>query len=161
MCAFLPYQVPSGKGSKGSIWGVRQLPANGSYLRSPDVDSGRQLREYRWSDTAKFKWLDEINKPFVAARPAAVAPIDPAAAALLDEDLDYRIAKRIGSLDGWRSFLTAHGSGVHAQSAREEVGYCSLMGQGREALPDVDAFGCLCSLRARSALDGVSWVQSG
>src|SRR5208282_1769868 len=40
-------------------------------------------------------------------------------------------------------------------------GYCSLMGQGREPLPDVDAFGCLCSLRARSALDGVSWVQSG
>ena len=23
----------------------------------------------------------------------------------------------------------------------------------------VDAFGCLCSLRARSALDGVSWVR--
>src|SRR5271166_838358 len=37
----------------------------------------------------------------------------------------------------------------------------SLMGQGREPLPDVDAFGYLCSLRARSALDGVSWVQSG
>ena len=76
-------------------------------------------------DVAKLKWLDEINviinKPFAAARPAAVAPIDPAAAALLDEDLDYRIAQRIGSLDGWRSFLTAHGSGVHAQSAREEV----------------------------------------
>jgi hypothetical protein len=76
-------------------------------------------------DVAKLKWLDEINvisnKPFVAARPAAVAPIDPAAAALLDEDLDYRIAKRIGSLDGWRSFLIAHGSGVHAQSAREDV----------------------------------------
>jgi len=39
--------------------------------------------------------------------------------------------------------------------------FSSLMGQGREALPDVDAFGCLCSLCARSALDGVSWVQSG
>jgi hypothetical protein len=25
----------------------------------------------------------------------------------------------------------------------------------------VDALGCLCSLRARSALDGVSWVQGG
>jgi hypothetical protein len=76
-------------------------------------------------DVAKLKWLDEINviikKPFVAARPAVVPSVDPAAAALLDEDLDYRIAQRIGSLDGWRSFLTAHGSGVHAQSAREEV----------------------------------------
>jgi hypothetical protein len=40
-------------------------------------------------------------------------------------------------------------------------GYCSLMGQGRKPLPGVDAFGCLCSLRARWALDEVSWVQSG
>ena len=76
-------------------------------------------------DVAKLKWLDEINviinKPVVAARPAVVPSVDLAAAALLDEDLDYRIAQRIGSLDGWRSFLTAHGSGVHAQSAREEV----------------------------------------
>ena len=39
--------------------------------------------------------------------------------------------------------------------------FCSLMGQGREALRGVDAFGCLRSLRARSALDGVSWVQRG
>src|SRR6202044_2117281 len=76
-------------------------------------------------DVAKLKWLDEINviinKPVVAARPAVVPSVDLAAAALLDEDLDYRIAQRIGSLDGWRSFLTAHGSGVHAQSARVEV----------------------------------------
>ena len=90
-------------------------------------------------DVAKLKWLDEINviinKPVVAARPAVVPSVDLAAAALLDEDLDYRIAQRIGSLDGWRSFLTAHGSGVHAQSAREEVErhchinrfYCSLL----------------------------------
>jgi hypothetical protein len=33
-------------------------------------------------------------------------------------------------------------------------GYRCLMGQGREALLGVDAFGCLRSLRARSALDG-------
>jgi hypothetical protein len=30
-----------------------------------------------------------------------------------------------------------------------------------EALSGVDAFGCLGSLRARSALDRVSWAQSG
>jgi hypothetical protein len=40
-------------------------------------------------------------------------------------------------------------------------GLCSLMRQGREALLGIDAFGCLRSLRARSALDGVSWVQGG
>src|SRR5271166_7111355 len=52
-------------------------------------------------------------------------------------------------------------AGVCAQRTAGADGLCSLMGQGREALPDVDAFGCLCSLRARSALDGVSWVQGG
>ena len=36
----------------------------------------------------------------------------------------------------------------------------SLMGQGGSS-SGVDAFGCLRSLRARSALDGVSWVQRG
>jgi hypothetical protein len=77
-------------------------------------------------DVAKFKWLDEItvilNKALVSAKPAAdVVPIDPAAAALIDEELDYRIAQRIGSLEGWRSFLAAHGSSAHAQSARAEA----------------------------------------
>jgi predicted transglutaminase-like cysteine proteinase len=52
---------------------------------------------------------------------APVAPVDPAAAAVIDEELDYEMAQRIGSLDGWRAFLTAHGSGLHAQSARTEV----------------------------------------
>ena len=28
-------------------------------------------------------------------------------------------------------------------------------------MSDIDAFGCLRSLRARAALDGVSWVRSG
>jgi hypothetical protein len=77
-------------------------------------------------DVAKLKWLDQINviinKAFVPAKSEAdVVPIDPAAAALVDEDLDYRIAQRIGSLEGWRSFLAAHGSGAHAQSARAEA----------------------------------------
>ena len=70
---------------------------------------------------------------------------------------------------GWRA--TASRARVKTQSRDAPVtatqrttatrGYCSLMGQGRKPLPDVDAFGCLCSLRARSALDGVSWVQGG
>jgi len=34
-------------------------------------------------------------------------------------------------------------------------------GSRRKPLQGVDAFGCLRSLRAHSALDGVSWVQSG
>ena len=39
--------------------------------------------------------------------------------------------------------------------------FCSLMGQVRKLPLGLDAFGCLRSLRARSALDGVSWVQGG
>lgn len=52
---------------------------------------------------------------------AADARIDSAGAALVDEELDYRIAQRAASLDGWRTFLDAHGNGVYAQSARAEV----------------------------------------
>lgn len=79
------------------------------------------LEKVAWPD-----WVDEINvvinKAIAAARPqAAVAVIDPARAALLDEDVDYRIAQRIASLAGWRSFLAAHGNGVHAESAGAEI----------------------------------------
>ena len=34
------------------------------------------------------------------------------------------IARRKGSVEGWRSFLAAHGGGVHAQSAKAEVVNC-------------------------------------
>ena len=81
----------------------------------------QSLEKVAWPD-----WVDEINvvinKAIAAARPqAAVAVIDPARAALLDEDVDYRIAQRVASLDGWRSFLAAHGNGVHAESAGAEI----------------------------------------
>jgi hypothetical protein len=59
----------------------------------------------------------------------AGALVDPAAAARVDEDLDYMIAQRKGSVGGWRSFLAAHGSGVHAQSAKVEVEKLLLAGQ--------------------------------
>ena len=65
-----------------------------------------------------------------AAKPeVAGALVDPAAAARVDEDLDYMIAQRIGSVEGWRSFLAGHGSGVHAQSAKAEVEKLLLAGQ--------------------------------
>jgi hypothetical protein len=52
---------------------------------------------------------------------AAVPPIDPVAAANVDEYIDYRIAQRTKSAEGWRSFLTAHPNGPHAQLARAEL----------------------------------------
>jgi hypothetical protein len=77
-------------------------------------------------EITKLAWLDEIdviiNKAIARLKPqAAVFAVDPAAAARVTEDLDYRIAQRIGSVEGWRSFLTVHGSGVHAQTATGEV----------------------------------------
>jgi hypothetical protein len=61
--------------------------------------------------------------PVPAQPEPAVAPVDLARAAPIDEDeeVDYRVAKRLGSLAVWREFLHAHGSGVHAQSAKAEV----------------------------------------
>jgi hypothetical protein len=77
-------------------------------------------------EIAKLAWLDEINvtinKAVARLKPqAAVFAVDPMAAARVGEDLDYRIAERIGSVEGWRSFLAVHGSGVHAQTATGEV----------------------------------------
>ena len=77
-------------------------------------------------EIARLNWLDEINiiidKAVARAKPEAdVIPVDPAGAALIDDELDYRIAQRIASLDGWRAFLAVHGNGVYAQSARAEV----------------------------------------
>src|ERR1700722_20397577 len=57
-------------------------------------------------------------------------------------------------------FATPSGmTGVCAHRTAGVDGCCSLLGQGRKLLPDFDAFGCLRSLRARSALNEVSWVQ--
>jgi hypothetical protein len=54
-------------------------------------------------------------------REAALTHVEPASKASIDEELDYMVAKRLGSLEGWRAFLAAHGSGAYAQSARAEV----------------------------------------
>jgi hypothetical protein len=77
-------------------------------------------------EIAKLRWLDDISvmisKSLAYAKPKAdVSPVDPIAAANVDEDLDYRIAQRTKSTEGWRSFLTAHPGGSHAQFARAEL----------------------------------------
>src|ERR1700729_4133776 len=77
-------------------------------------------------DIAKPQWLYHISaiipKSLASAKPQAdVSPVDPVAAAKVDEDLDYRIAERTKSLEGWRAFLSAHPAGPHAPSARAEL----------------------------------------
>ena len=86
-------------------------------------------------DVAKLRWLDDINvivnKSLAPAKPeAGVSPVDPIAAANVDEDLDYRIAQRTKSTEGWRSFLAA-------SSGWPPCAICALgtrqTGSGREA----------------------------
>ena len=71
------------------------------------------------------RWLADISVAIstsLAAKPQAVVPaVDPIAAAKVDEDLDYRIAERTKSTEGWRAFLAAHPDVPHAQSARAEL----------------------------------------
>jgi hypothetical protein len=77
-------------------------------------------------EIARLARLDQINvlinSAVVRLKPqAAVFAADPVSAARVAEDLDYRIAERIGSVAGWQSFLAVHGSGVHAKTATGEV----------------------------------------
>jgi hypothetical protein len=77
-------------------------------------------------DLTKARWVDRvglfITKSLAPVPPRASDPlVDPIAAANVDEDLDYRIAQRTKSADGWRSFLTAHPDGPHAHLARAEL----------------------------------------
>jgi hypothetical protein len=48
-------------------------------------------------------------------------PIDPAAAAKVDEDLDWRIAEGAKTERGYRQFLAAHPNGAHAPLAQAEL----------------------------------------
>jgi hypothetical protein len=78
-----------------------------------------------FKEMAKPRWLADIDVAIsasLAAKPQAeVSAVDPIAAAKVDEDLDYRIAERTKSTEGWRAFLAAHPDGPHAQSARAEL----------------------------------------
>jgi hypothetical protein len=76
-------------------------------------------------EMAKPQWLDDISgavSKSLAAKPEAEVPaVDPKVAARVDEDLDYRIAERVKSTEGWRAFLAAHPHGPHTQLARAEL----------------------------------------
>ena len=65
---------------------------------------------------------DTIHEDLAAPKPeAAVVPGEPVGGGSADEELDYTVARRLGSLEGWNAFLAAHGTGVHAQSAVAEL----------------------------------------
>jgi hypothetical protein len=57
----------------------------------------------------------------LAADPLPLPRTPAASPATIDEELDYIVAKRLGSLEGWRMFLQAHANGAYAESARAEI----------------------------------------
>ena len=67
----------------------------------------------RFSDTS----LAFIEKSLTPVK-AETEPIDTRAAANLDEDLDWRMAK---TADGWRAFLAKHPNGNRARDAQAEL----------------------------------------
>src|SRR5215475_9415502 len=73
-------------------------------------------------EVQKLPWFDDISgvimRSLAPAKPeVGRSRVDSIAAANIDEDLDYRIAQRTRSIEGWRSFLAAHPDSPHAQSA--------------------------------------------
>jgi hypothetical protein len=74
------------------------------------------------TDLAKFSETSVafISRALTPVKPEA-APIDAAASAKVDEDLDYRIAEQRKSIDGWRAFLAAHPAGAHAPAAQSKL----------------------------------------
>jgi hypothetical protein len=62
---------------------------------------------------------DTAGRDAATAHSEAAQPATPAS--IEEEQLEYSVAQRLASLDGWRAFLAAHPNGAYAQSARAEV----------------------------------------
>ena len=79
----------------------------------------------RLAGFGNLRWIGDVkswaDRAFPASRAADAIPIDQSAAAAVNEELDYRIAQRIGTLDRWRAFLATHGKGPYAQAAKGEI----------------------------------------
>ena len=74
-------------------------------------------------DVAKLRWLDDINvivnKSLAPAKPElGVSPVDPIAAANVDEDLDYRIATEPQNKTHWSVSSRSLQSRRHANRGR-------------------------------------------
>src|SRR5271165_4028097 len=101
------------------------------YIAEPGLDIRRALGKVRdevlretgnRQEPYVYGSLGGEDVALVPAKPAAAAPMAvPPSSADLDEALDYRLAERVGSLEGWRAFLAAHPSGFFAQLARVQV----------------------------------------
>jgi hypothetical protein len=65
---------------------------------------------------------DILPDPAQREARAQVEPSQPVTPeSIEEEELEYIVAKRVASLEGWRSFLAAHPNGAHAQAALAEI----------------------------------------
>jgi hypothetical protein len=121
-------------------------------------------------DVARLPKLDDmnvlLNKSLAyTKREASTSSVDPIAAATVVEDLDYRIAQRMRSIEGWRSFLTIHPDGPHAQSARAELdrlvptGKSPVLAVAQAPVPIAAQASDVRSLNADALSEAVSPVQ--
>jgi hypothetical protein len=142
--------------TRGALGGGMSGPIKYAFVLALGLTFGYGLHApWNLEEIAKLSLLDEINviinEAVAAVKPHAVVfAADPAGAARVEEDLDYRIAERIGSVEGWRSFLAVHGSGVHVQTAKALVEKLLLAEKASEpgaanissgASPDANAVG--------------------
>ena len=113
-------------GAKAARMGIIEIVRKYAFVVALSLSVIYVYAPLRLEGVSHIRWLDDIsgviNGLLASARPQAdVSPVDPLAAANVDEDLDYRIAQRTKSTDGWRSFLAAHPNGLHATTARAEL----------------------------------------
>jgi hypothetical protein len=83
----------------------------------PDLLPALHERLTRFSEAS----VAFITKTLTPTPPKA-EPIDPTAAAKVDEDLDYRIAAHTKTAEAWRAFLDAHPNGPHTPEASAALG---------------------------------------
>ena len=118
-----------------------------------------------FEDLFKFSWRDGtelvINHVSAPEPNAAVAFGDPAAAAALDEDLDYRIGQRKASVEGWRAFLANHPSGPHAAFATAEIERLAPAAEAPAAVVGEAAQGATASDKAEASVPPAGLASRG
>ncbi len=103
--------------------------------------------------------IDEINvligNNFERVRPEATAIVaDPIDTRRVDEDLDFLIAKRIATLEGWQAFLVAHSGGALAESAEAEIDKLALLAKASEPAAAEVSDRAVSEVKVESAIAG-------
>lgn len=74
-----------------------------------------------------------VDNAISRTKPEEIASaVDPTSASRVNEELDYLIARRTGTLEGWQAFLAGHAVGGHADSALAEIDKLMLLVKAAE-----------------------------